>query len=465
MSDIDDLLDAGNASVIAPAGHGKTEAIANLAGRCRRALILTHTHAGVHAIRSRMKRKGISQSQAFVDTIAGWSMRYAFSFPKASKSNRQQPTNDAEWKALYSGAQRTIQVSAIERVVRASYDRIFIDEYQDCGPEQHQLAITLSQIAPTLVFGDPMQGIFEFAGATLSWENEIFHHFPLATELLTPHRWKDANPELGQWIAETRQRLIKGEEIDLSDPRITYRQSTESMDLESFFDNHEGQEGSFAAINAHKGICQKIASATGGRFQAIEEIQAKAMMEYARRWDSSNTIDQRIAVLLWLKNLATKLASRAPSAGEEEQIAKVKAEVNNAAPALSSDNPAVGVLAILKAWRKHPLRRFPRSQLFRDIERATMEVAMQRASTMIEAAEKIRTRASHQGRQLPGRTVSTPLLLKGLEFEHVILPGAEQFAREQKAQAKLFYVAISRARKSLLISARTPSLQFDKPLL
>lgn len=62
MPEAADLIGLGNAAIVAPAGHGKTELIANVAALGRRALILTHTHAGVHAIRSRMKRLGIHHS-------------------------------------------------------------------------------------------------------------------------------------------------------------------------------------------------------------------------------------------------------------------------------------------------------------------------------------------------------------------------------------------------------------------
>ena len=48
MPEAADLIVMGNAAIVAPAGHGKTEIIANVAALGRRALILTHTHAGVH---------------------------------------------------------------------------------------------------------------------------------------------------------------------------------------------------------------------------------------------------------------------------------------------------------------------------------------------------------------------------------------------------------------------------------
>ncbi|WP_299832993.1 ATP-binding domain-containing protein [Pseudomonas sp.] len=69
------------------------------------------------------------------------------------------------------------------------------------------------------------------------------------------------------------------------------------------------------------------------------------------------------------------------------------------------------------------------------------------------------------GRATVARTISTPLLLKGLEFDHVLIPDAEHYVKQKTAAAKSFYVAISRARHSLTISSKTPILQFPLPNL
>lgn len=61
------------------------------------------------------------------------------------------------------------------------------------------------------------------------------------------------------------------------------------------------------------------------------------------------------------------------------------------------------------------------------------------------------------------RTVSTPLLLKGLEFDHAVIPDATHFSNEEKAQAKLFYVAIFRATRSLTLSSPKRIIQLPVP--
>lgn len=91
------------------------------------------------------------------------------------------------------------------------------------------------------------------------------------------------------------------------------------------------------------------------------------------------------------------------------------------------------------------------------------DVASGRSMSMTEAANRVRHRISMAGRRLPRRTVSTPLLLKGLEFDHVVVPNASHFAGERQAQAKLFYVAISRATRSLTITSQESRMLLPRP--
>jgi len=301
MVDAAFLSTLGNAAVVAPAGYGKTEIIANVAAIGQRTLVLTHTHAGVHAIRARLKRLGVPRARVAVDTIAGWCMRYAHAFPGVAEPPEGMPQG-AQWDQLYRGATKAVDVAAIRAVVAASYDRILIDEYQDCTGLQHELAVTLSSIVPTLICGDPMQGIFEFAGATLSWDDQIHLRFPFAGTLETPHRWARANPVLGQWIAETREKLIRGEAIDLADPRITYRESVDAFDLATLFEGIDGKNGTFAAIHCNKTICYRLAKAASGGYQAIEEIAANRLCEFADSWDQAVDADGRLRAIARLLN-------------------------------------------------------------------------------------------------------------------------------------------------------------------
>lgn len=464
MPEPTDLFAMGNGAVVAPAGHGKTETISHVAALGQRSLILTHTHAGVHAIRARLKRLGVPLARVAVDTIAGWSMRYAHAFPGVAQPPDGMPQG-AEWDQLYRGATATLDIQAVRKVVEASYDRILIDEYQDCHSLQHELALALSDIVPTLVFGDPMQGIFEFAGAALNWDRQIHARFPLAGTLPTPHRWAEKNPDLGQWIAETREKLTLGQPIDLADPRITYRPSNDVFDMATLFGGLEGKEGTFAAIHCNKGLCYQLAKACGGGYQAIEELGARRLGEFAAAWDHASGAEERLrAITTLLNDCFHKRPVVEGAPGDSEDVA-VLAALRAAALQLGIGNGAAAAAKFIALSRKRPRWKLYRGGLWRDAERACSELAADRVESMTAASDRIRQRVASSGRKLPRRILSTPFLLKGLEFDHVVIPDATHFGNERQAQAKLFYVAISRATRSLTISSSSRWLRFPVPSL
>jgi DNA helicase-2/ATP-dependent DNA helicase PcrA len=347
--------------------------------------------------------------------------------------------------------------------VAASYDRILIDEYQDCGRLQNDLAIALSSIVPTVVFGDPMQGIFEFAGATLAWSDDIHSIFPLAGTLETPHRWAGANVALGDWIGETREKLKRGEAINLADPRVIYRESGDAFDMGTLFEGIDGKEGVFAAIHCNKGLCYRIAKAAGGGYQAIEEIAANRLREFASVWDRALDGAGRlnaISALLDDSFLKGSTPSREAVGPESIDVDALLTELGQRVGIGTGAEAAAQFMALSRA---HPRWKLFRGELWRDAERAAVEVAAGRAESMVIAIENVRQRVSMVGRRLPRRTVSTPLLLKGLEFDHVVIPDVKHFEREPYAQAKLFYVAISRATKSLTIASSERWIRFPIP--
>ena len=127
-------------SIVAAAGCGKTEQIARAtAVSGGRRLILTHTHAGVDALRARLKKLNVPKPKYHVDTIAGWCLWYAASFPKRSGLECDAPVTEIEWIAVYAAAVHLLESGAVEHVLDSSYSGVFVDEYQDCNVLQHKV--------------------------------------------------------------------------------------------------------------------------------------------------------------------------------------------------------------------------------------------------------------------------------------------------------------------------------------
>ncbi|RQM32194.1 hypothetical protein TN91_21870 [Rhodococcus ruber] len=66
---------------------------------------------------------------------------------------------------------------------------------------------------------------------------------------------------------------------------------------------------------------------------------------------------------------------------------------------------------------------------------------------------RVRERVRHGGRQSQLRVVSRTVLIKGLEYDHVIIANAADIS-----DACNLYVALSRARKSVTIIGPSPQI-------
>lgn len=75
--------------------------------------------------------------------------------------------------------------------------------------------------------------------------------------------------------------------------------------------------------------------------------------------------------------------------------------------------------------------------------------------SMLEAMRQRKNQIRLMGRRVEGHCIGTTLLTKGLEFDTVVLYKADKFE-----DAKNFYVAISRARKKLILITSQSVIHF-----
>lgn len=134
-----DLLAIARGSVTAPAGCGKTQLIADtltVHAHPRPILVLTHTNAGVSALRARLKRAGVPSAAYRVSTIDGFAMRLIARFPGRSGHNPailelQRPNTD--YPAIRDAARQLLVAGHLRQPLSATYARLLVDEYQDCN--------------------------------------------------------------------------------------------------------------------------------------------------------------------------------------------------------------------------------------------------------------------------------------------------------------------------------------------
>ena len=201
--------------VVAPAGNGKTHAIAICLKHTKgRQLILTHTHAGVASLKEKIIQQGIDYKHYRVETITGFAQKYVNAF-YCGDDVPEQEDSKAYYPFLIDKAKNLFKLDPIRDVVRSTYSGLFVDEYQDCIIGQHNFIKALGEILPIHILGDYLQGIFDFNGDTLVDFDEDLNDFVKFPDLTEPWRWKTNNPGLGEYLKKIRTLLEEKREIDL----------------------------------------------------------------------------------------------------------------------------------------------------------------------------------------------------------------------------------------------------------
>ncbi|CAN7495820.1 AAA family ATPase [Phenylobacterium sp. LjRoot225] len=452
------------ASVIAAAGCGKTEQIMKAAqhGGGRR-LLLTHTHAGVDALRARLKDKGVAANSFHIDTIAGWCLRYAAAFPLRSGLAVAEPRSSRDWDAVYAAALRLLKSGAVDRVLTASYCGLLVDEYQDCGGAQHQVVEAISAVLPTCVFGDPLQAIFDFNGQKpVDWQGEVFPRFPLAGTLTKPWRWvKSNNSDMADWLAKTRPILEAGGSLDFG----TVPACVKWASLPTSPGMRQGKiiatcltvmsrPGRLVLIddpvnlNGRALMAKKLAKRG---FSNIEPVDCKSVFSAAKKLEALGGSQRLNATMDFLSACVSDVGSKDfVKAVESRKIGGKLGTTRFGAlitlgVALGQSATDADCLALIEAFSvRAGVHVFRREMLFAMKSALKMRIAGE-ATTLADALWHVQNRVRHAGRYIPHRSVGSTLLVKGLEFEHAVVVYSPNMS------VRDWYVALTRATQTLTV--------------
>ena len=478
MAEVDDADLAGivcatrRGSVVAAAGCGKTEQIVNAVefGEGRR-LILTHTHAGVDALRHRLRARKVSTNRYAIDTIAGWCLRYAASYPLRSGLNVPEPKGEQDWAGVYAATLQLLASGAIERVLRASYTGVLVDEYQDCSHRQHEIVSAIALVLPTCVFGDPLQAIFDFNGqAPVDWDAAVFPTFPRIRTLTKAHRWRrHDNAALATWLETIRPALETGNTLQLdSGPAC--------VTWEWLPDQHGPRQnkiigaclramgnGNLVVIadSVNEGARAAIARSLGKqRFSTIEPVECKAIFGATRKLATTNGPKRLEATLDLLEKCMTGIGRAAfEKAVGARKLGRKLGEAQfgtliDLALALQEDASDVSCLALIDGFATLPTCHVYRREMLSAVRSALKLVLADEKVSLSEAVWRVQNQLRHAGRRVPYYSVGSTLLVKGLEFENVVIVHSPDLSRKD------WYVALTRATHRITILSPSKNIQF-----
>lgn len=442
-------------SVTAAAGCGKTEAIVRAVALSEgKQLILTHTNAGVAALRSRLRKNSVPESKYRVETIASWLLKYAIAYPSMSGLTNPRPQGN-DWGRVYPAARELFKYPFIKDVLQASYAGVFVDEYQDCTQQQHEIALMISEFLPVRVLGDPLQGIFGFQNDPLVRWEDVQRRFKPLPDLLIPYRWKksakspNANTLLGGQLAEIRTKLLAGEPVNLGEySAIEWLKWSDEQEIDVCKKAAEKRVGTIAGIHQWPKNAHETARRMGGTYQSIEEMDCKDLMEASRQIDEKREKGDYQALTSYVKNLVLQSCANC-NPFKDRAFQQEFAELEQGDLSVIS--------RIMRAVMDDHGMRVYRRELLTEMARAAQEFASGNYDSFEEAAYVARYRTRVNGRRPEKRIISRTLLIKGLEFDHAIVLNADKLQNREN-----FYVAITRGLQSLTILSSSKVVQYAR---
>jgi hypothetical protein len=465
-----DLLGIEKGAITAPAGCGKTQLIANALSRHanpKPILVLTHTNAGVAALRGRLDRAGVPSSRYRLATLDGFAMRLISTFPKRSGHDPailELSNPGSDYPAIRNAAVMLLQAGHLSDVLPATYDRLFVDEYQDCSLVQHALAVGIAEMLPACVLGDPMQAIFGFKGNRLvDWDGDVHGYFGPAGELATPWRWINAKEEaFGRWLLDVRKRLLAGESVDLtSAPKNVLHVALDGANdhplrLKACLTKAPTADGCvlIVADSTKPAEQRRFASQTPGAVTA-ESVDMRDLVEFANGFDLA---DARA-----LESIVRFAATVMTNVGPDDLLARVgslksgkarkePSEAEAAALQFASEPGYEKASALLAAISKDAGVRTHRPPVLRGCHKMLQLCAVQDGPAPYDAAVQVREQSRLIGRPLAKRTVGSTLLLKGLEADVSVILNPELM------DAQHLYVAMTRGARLLVICSDTTTI-------
>lgn len=466
-----DLLTINRGAVTAPAGCGKTYLIADALKRHRGTkpiLVLTHTNAGVAALRGRLDAFGVPATRYRLATLDGWAMRLAATFPTRSQIDPaalRLGNPAANYPAIRNAATKLLADGHVADIVGASYAQLIVDEYQDCSRRQHAMVTWLAQTLPTCILGDPLQAIFGFGGDDLpGWDVDVCSYFPVVAQLTQPWRWMNAGAaDLGNWLLQARASMVARQQVDVRTApagRVDWVQLTGANDLAArvaaasipaTVDEKVLIIGFATSPAQQRGIASRVPGAI-----VVEAVDLKDLVAFGRLFEPTS-----VTALEEMAAFADELMSGAGAMQVAENIRmrigqglQQRDLLEAAGYSLVNDRSYSAALDFLVELGRQAMGGIHRDAVMRACIRALRGCLGPQPPSFQDSTIQVREQSRLIGRPLAPRSVGSTLLMKGLEGDIAVVLDGDALNYHH------LYVAMTRGAKKLVMCSASPTLGF-----
>jgi DNA helicase-2/ATP-dependent DNA helicase PcrA len=359
------------------------------------------------------------------------------------------------------------------------YPVVICDEHQDSSGDQHAVAMALHGHGALLrLFADPMQKIFReetLPGgfAPYSWD-DLHSKADITDALDHPHRWNNGCPLLGKWTMDARIALKSGGKIDLRQPppsvKVVYAENQAQRNLDyrliandrKAIDEFEKRQSSLLILTRHNDTARAIRAFFYRRLLLWEGYTRPALERLVNVTHGGSTLEALAdAVIAFTGDVAKGFSPSAfgnrfkQEIGERctKRVTGKPAAIQELARFIINEPDHRGVAKMLRRLSEFSEtdRNFVDVRL--DCHKEFWDaVRLSEFETAETGLAEITHRRTYSRPKPPDRAISTIHKAKGLECASVILMPCDAKTFPDKADARcLLYVAISRARKELML--------------
>lgn len=463
--DIDAFLSADKSIVIAPAGYGKTytiaEALASYNGT-KKVLVLTHTHAGIASLKEKFEKKKILPSTYHLDTICSFALNLTSTYHIKKEEIPSENDVGKMFNYAIEHATKILKAKPICHFLKANYDHLIVDEYQDCSITQHQMIMEMANSIKTHLLGDPLQGIFGFRNEQIvDFDNDTFARFRDNSQTLDkPWRWINAgNPALGYDLASIRSKLEAKEDVDLRNyrsievtigdkndyakPKNDYRRRLYTELKNDVVFIHPNS----TSVEPRKNVVMKYP-----QLQLLESIDDKDYYKWCHQFDSLSgqpliksignmmrTVCSKQSITYWIRKDGGLV--RKKNQYDMDDYCHLSTLVSS----LHKKKSYGTIARFVKYLYDLPIVTVYRKSFVMDIYHVLLD-ADRLGLSSTEALVRNRNIMRRKGRKVHQKSIGTTLLTKGLEFDNVVVLNAQEFK-----DPRHLYVALTRCCKRLVV--------------
>ncbi len=306
--------------------------------------------------------------------------------------------------------------------IRDQYRYFTVDEYQDVSPlQQRLLDLWLGKRNDICVVGDPAQTIYSFAGATPAFLLNFTNKYPEAEVIRLTSGYR-STPEIINTANTILRSASLGHELD--------------------------------PINEHGDKPQALGYSS-------EKEEADALVQLIQADINKGLATQDIAILTRTNAQLEILESALSASGIENQIRNSERFFNR--PEVKEIIKTIRSASVLSesdwlADLRDALKPFGESEYVRSFMQLARELEAEGLTSLRAFLRELEDRAEQNNPPtLPGVALATLHAAKGLEWKKVYLAGVSAETLPWGAQPideerRLFYVGITRAQQSLVIS-------------